>query len=124
MKGKEILEAVNAEILNLNNDESLQNEYSFGFATDLMSDALALIQSDEAKTVLITGLANMQSINTADMLDINLVLLVRGKYLSEEVISHAKSHNINLFKTNCSMYEVCGILFEKGLGAIDVNCLS
>lgn len=124
MKAKEILEAVNAEIINLCDEEGLQKEYSFGFATDLMSDALALIQSNESKTVLITGLANIQSVNTADMLDISLILLVRGKMVTEEVISHARNHNINVFKTNCSMYEVCGLLYEKGLGAIDVNCLS
>lgn len=124
MKAQEILEAINGEILYLDSKESLEKEYEYGFASDLMSDALALIQSDETKTVLITGLANIQSINTADMLDISLVIIVRGKQLEENVISHAQNHNISVFKSNCSMYEVCGLLFEKGLGSIDVNCLS
>ena len=124
MKAQDILDAINGEILYLDDKKSLQNEYEYGFASDLMSDALALIQSDESSTVLITGLANMQSINTADMLDISLIVLVRGKQLSDDVISHAKNHNINILRTNCSMYEVCGRLYEKGLGSIDVNCLS
>ncbi len=124
MKAQDILDAINGEIIYLTDNEALDNEYEYGFATDLMSDALALIQENETSTVLITGLANIQSVNTADMLDISLIIFVRDKQLADDVISHAKNHNISLFKSGCSMYQVCGMLYEKGLGSIDVNCLS
>ena len=48
----------------------------FGVASDLMSDVLTLDGDD---IVLLTGLANVQAIRTAEMADIPLVVFLRGK---------------------------------------------
>ena len=120
MTGAEILQAINATALCIANDEPLDEHYSAAFASDLMSDALMLIQSSPEKTVLITGLANPQSLNTAEMLDINLIILVRDKQLDEEILKLAVSKRLNIFGTHYTMFETCGILYEKGLGAIHV----
>jgi hypothetical protein len=57
------------------------------FSSDLMSDVLTL---DEDNILLITGLANLQLISTAEMADINAVLLARGKQASTEMIELAE----------------------------------
>ncbi len=121
MTGAEILEALGATALVIANDEPLEEHYSAAFAGDLMSDALMMIQQSPEKTVLITGLANPQSLNTAEMLDMNLIILVRGKWIDEDILKLAVSKRLNIFKTKYTMFETCGILYSKGLGAIHVS---
>ena len=73
MKAKEIVEAINAKPLALSSEESMEKDYSKGFASDLMSDVLAMVHEPES-TVLITGLCNAQTIRTAEMLDMELII--------------------------------------------------
>lgn len=82
------------------------------FASDMMSDVLAC--SDEIGC-LITGLINQQVIRTADMLDIGLVVFVRGKCPSEEVVEMARQRDMVVLSTKCRMYTACGRLFGAGL---------
>lgn len=86
-----------------------------GFASDLMSDALALIQEHHEETLLITGLCNSQSIRTADMLDIKNILIVRNKKLMEEEIELAQELGLNVLSTPLTMFETCGRLYAKGI---------
>jgi hypothetical protein len=65
--------------------------------------------------MLVSGLNNPQVIRTAEMLDIEAVLLVRGKIPNEETISMAKDNNMVLMTTNYNMYNACGILYSKGI---------
>ncbi len=98
----------------------------YGFCSDLMSDALIIINSvkDEKilnHSILITGLATQQSIRTAEMLDVDVVLLVRGKIPSEKVISLANESSILLLATNETMFNLSGKLFMDGLKGIKYN---
>ena len=112
MKTSEILEIVNGETLvNCNDDMDIE----YAFATDLMSDALAMIQDNCEETVLVTGLCNTQSIRTADMLDIHTILIVRGKKYNEQDLELARSCEINIITTPYTMFQTCGLLHEKGL---------
>ena len=81
------------------------NEFSYTFAGDLMSDVLAKVNDGGSKIVLLTGLANAQSIRTAEMLDIGLIVLVRGKTYREEDLEIAKEANIAVFTTDMLMFE-------------------
>ena len=115
MKLQEIIEIVQGEFLvNCENDK----EINYGFSSDLMSDALALIQKFSEETILITGLCNSQSIRTADMLDIHTILIVRGKKYNEEEIELAKESQINVITTPLTMFETCGKLYAKGLKSV------
>lgn len=89
------------------------------FASDLMSDALALIRSDYEDTLMLTGLCNAQSLRTAEMLDIRVILFVRDKKISEADLALAKSMNLTILRTKATMYETCGLLFQAGLPPID-----
>lgn len=115
MKLSELKEALEICELNLADEDC---EFQVAFATDLMSDALHLIQQDSEHTLLITGLCNAQSVRTADMLDLKTILYVRGKQLQDEDLQLAQSLNLNILSTSLTMYEVCGQLYELGIKAV------
>ena len=52
MKLREILNILNAEIIQLTDDAVLEKEYQYISATDLMSDALALVCANCEETIL------------------------------------------------------------------------
>ncbi len=110
-----IIELLKAEPLCISDPNCLHRSFEHVSATDLMSDALALVQSDSEKTILVTGLVHAQSLRTAEMLDINVVVYVRGKIMSEHDHQLAKEMGMNVFTTKASMYDACGILYSNGL---------
>jgi serine kinase of HPr protein (carbohydrate metabolism regulator) len=110
MKVREILQAVNGELKCGKN--LLDLEIDYGFSSDLMSDVLTTT-SDHLS--LITGLANAQVIRTAEMSDISLIVFVRGKKVSEDMITLAQENDIAIIETSLSMFKTSGILYEAGL---------
>ncbi len=118
MKLIEIVQLLEAKQVSLNDSNQLENNYEYVFATDLMSDALAMIQEYNDSTILITGLVNVQSLRTAEMLDIQIVLYVRSKPMTDELAQLAKDMNIAVFTTEYTMYETCGKLYTNNLKPI------
>ena len=110
MKINDILQFAEARIVAGFNDTDKNLEKAF--SSDLMSDVLTL---DEDNILLITGLANLQLIRTAEMADIQAVLLARGKQASSEMVELANENGIVLMETPFSIYKVSGILFSNGL---------
>lgn len=86
------------------------------FASDLMSDVLTLKNADDL--LLMTGLCNMQTIRTCEMAEIRVVLFVRGKKVTEEMIALAEENDMLLIETNFSLYRCSGILYGSGLQAL------
>ncbi|QXM05741.1 DRTGG domain-containing protein [Crassaminicella indica] len=113
MKITKIMELLNAECLVGENLLDMEVDQAFG--CDLMSDVLAFING---KTLLLTGLTNLQVIRTAEMTDINTVVFVRGKKPVKEAIELAKKNNMILLSTNHILYTACGILYANGLKGI------
>jgi hypothetical protein len=99
-------------------EDKENRDFNAAFASDLMSDALAMIRNSPESTVLITGLCNVQALNTAEMLDIHLVVLVRNKKLNPDICQAAQERGIAVLSTACTMYEACGILYGNGLKGI------
>ena len=95
-------------------EELLNTRIEYGCASDLMSDVLAFSRSG---AVLMTGLVNIQTIQTAFIAEINAIILVRGKKPTADVILLAKEKNMPLLGTAYSMYEACGILYRNGLAS-------
>ncbi len=85
------------------------------FASDLMSDVLT--QSND-HVLLITGLANMQTIRTAEMSDINCVVFARNKKATPEMIELAKESDIVLIACRYSLFRTCGLLYQAGVKPI------
>ena len=57
-------------------EENLETEVHEACGSDMMSDVLAYVK-DQA--VLLTGLVNIQTVRTADMMDMVCIVFVRGK---------------------------------------------
>ncbi len=93
-------------------EKRLSQPVEYGCASDLMSDVLAF---SKPRAVLLTGLANVQTLHTAAIAQITAVVLVRGKSPDGRMTEAAQRHNIALLGTPFSMYEACGILYQKGL---------
>lgn len=117
MSPKKLIQLVAATEVLSENEESLD----YAFAGDLMSDALALIRIHCENTLLITGLCNAQTLRTADMLDIQTILFVRNKVLSEEDLQLARDLKMNIYRTHATMYEACGQLYEAGLSPVQAH---
>ena len=110
---REIASLIQGEILC--GEDYIDQMQFYAFASDLMSDVLT-IKTDNF--MLITGLANIQSIRTAEMSDVKCVLLVRGKEATEEMIELAGEVGMVLMRTPFSMFKTSGILFSAGLSPV------
>ncbi len=85
-------------------------------ASDLMSDVLTV--RDHDNLLLMTGLCNMQSIRTCEMSDIEMLLVVRGKVVTPEMIELAEDNDMVVITTKLSMFKTAGLLYEAGLASI------
>jgi hypothetical protein len=62
-----------------------------------------------------TGLANLQAVRTAEMSDIPVVLFVRDKQISSDIVDLGRDLGLVLLRTKFSMYKTAGVLFNAGL---------
>jgi predicted transcriptional regulator len=92
--------------------ERAQESVEHGFASDLMSDVLTLKNSN---FLLITGLANIQSVRTAEMSDTQYILFVRNKAVTPEMLELAEDSDIVILRSPYSMFKTAGILYGAGL---------
>ncbi len=115
MQVKDILTLLNARTVYLDDEEILNLDYERAFASDLMSDALALLKNETDDILFITGLANVQSLRTAEVLDLQTILFVRGKPLDMTIVDTAKELHINLFQTDLTMFQASGLLYKEGM---------
>ncbi|MBN2652697.1 MAG: hypothetical protein JXR63_09950 [Spirochaetales bacterium] len=105
---KEIISSLDGKAVSLGHGESVE----YGFSSDLMSDVLTLSHD---KVVLLTGLATMQAVRTADMAGISCIVLVRNKKASELMIDVATEFGISIIETPFSLFRASAILCERGL---------
>jgi len=93
-------------------EEQLNSEIQCACGADLMSDVLSYTKE---KTLLLTGLTNIQVIRTAEISDLAGIVFVRGKRPGQDVIRLAIGKGIPLLITELPMFESCGILFKNGV---------
>jgi predicted transcriptional regulator len=77
-----------------------------------MSDVLAFSRSG---ALLLTGLVNIQTIQTAHIAEVDAVIFVRGKKPDQTIVSFAKEKRVPILGTPYSMYEASGILYRAGI---------
>lgn len=110
MKVKDIAEIIDGHVVC--GHSRLLEEVEACFASDLMSDVLTLQTSNIA---LITGLMNIQTIRTAEMADINYIIIVRKKKILPEVKQMACENNMVIVECPYSMFKTCGLLYKAGI---------
>lgn len=116
MKISEIKDLLNATVIT--GEKNLDIDVNHAFGCDLMSDVLALIEGD---VLLLTGLANIQTIRTAEMKDIKCIVFVRDKKPDGQVIELAREKKIILMATEYTMFNSCGILYWNGMQGAEIN---
>jgi predicted transcriptional regulator len=110
MNVRRIVEILEAKIAT--GEDQMDLEVGAACGADLMSDVMAFVKE---KVVLLTGLVNPQAIRTADLMDIRVVVLVRGKSPTEDIVAMARENGMVLLSTKFSMFLACGRLYESGL---------
>ncbi len=90
----------------------LETDVETCFAADMMSDVLAF---SRAGALLVTGLASLQSVHTADLADLKAILYIQDKRPDGPVVDVARQKGIPLLTTRRYMFEACGLLFDHGL---------
>ena len=110
MNMRQISQLLNARVLC--GEERLDEDVPNVFASDMMSDILAC---PEEIAFMLTGLVNQQVIRTADMMDIGLIVFVRGKEPQDDLLAMARDRGMVLMVTALGMYSACGQLYAQGL---------
>ena len=114
MNVEEMIKIVNGTLLTP--DVPLTREVKGGCGADLMSDVLAFSRSG---ALLVTGLASIQSVHTADVADMRAILYIHDKRPADAVADVARQKQIPLLTTRRFMFETCGVLYRRGLLAAD-----
>jgi predicted transcriptional regulator len=90
----------------------LGTEISHAFSSDLLSDVLTI---NKAGILLITGVANLQTIRTAEMAEVSCVLLVRSKKANQEMVELANEIGLVIVESRSSMFGSSGKLYQAGV---------
>lgn len=118
MELNEVLDLLEAKQFNLECPQCVKI-INYAFVCDLMSDALMLLKQMPshigAHGALVTGLVTNQALRTAEILDLETVVFVRGKTPSQSVIDLADEIGITLIGTKLTMYRTSGLLFMNGI---------
>ena len=110
MKISQISELLNAKVLCC--EDLLDSEVCSACGSDMMSDVLAFVKE---QAVLLTGLVNPQVVRTAEMMDMKVIVFVRGKMPGEAILELARELDIVVLKTELEMFTSCGKLYQAGL---------
>ena len=110
MKIRQIAEILDAKVLC--GSDKMDYSIEVAFASDLMSDVLTL-KNDHV--LLITGLANTQTIRTAEMSDIQCVVFARNKVVTEDMLELARQNEIVVLQCRYSLFRTCGLLYGAGV---------
>ena len=106
----DIRDLLDAEVLC--GDAFLDREAHSACASDFMSDVLAYVKN---QAVLLTGLVNPQVIRTAEMLDMQCIIFVRGKRPTEDMLQIARERDMVILCCQKRMFIACGLLYSHGL---------
>jgi hypothetical protein len=109
MKAEEIVKVLDASVLS---GRLPEGEVQSACGSDMMSDVLAY---PKERMVLLTGLTNLHVVRTCEMLDVMMIVFVRGKVPPKDVLEMADDLGIAVIGTPHTLYESCGRLYESGL---------
>lgn len=90
-------------------------QLEFAFSSDLMSDVLRFHME---KTILITGLSNVQTLRTAEISNIECIVFARDKKVTDDMIQLARENKISLITSPLTLFEVSGRLYSNGIKPI------
>jgi hypothetical protein len=111
MKLSDCVALLDAEVLVPAKDMGLEIRVACG--SDLMSDAMAFACA--SNEMMLTGLVNLQVIRTAEMMDVHVLVFVRGKRPDAAMVDLAREKGICVLRTVHPMFTACGLLHGAGI---------
>ncbi len=93
--------------------KDMETEIRVACGADLMSDAMAFACS--TNEMMLTGLVNLQVIRTAEMMDVKVLVFVRGKRPDPTMVELACEKGICVLRTSNPMFTACGLLYQAGI---------
>lgn len=114
MKISELRDILKAKVIV--GEEQLDDIIVGGGAADVMDDILA---SAAKGCVWLTGATTEQVMQTAKIVQVGAVVIVRGKRPTQEVADLARAYNIPLLMTGYSLFVACGRLYMNGIRGLD-----
>jgi predicted transcriptional regulator len=114
MKISELRDILKAEVIV--GEDQLQSVIIGGGAADLMDDVLAAAAKGCA---LLTGVTTEHVMQTAKIVQVAAVVIVRGKKPPAQVVDLARSYSIPLLLTKYSLFVACGRLYMNGIRGLD-----
>jgi len=109
---REIVQLLSAEVCT--GESRLDETVSKAFASDLMSDVLTLKDTP----ILVTGLCNVQTIRTCDMAGLDIIIIVRNKKPTSDMVELAEENDMVLITSPFSMFRACGELYNAGISPL------
>lgn len=106
---REIAKLLNATVCI--GESRLDEDVEHAFASDLMSDVLTLKDTP----MLVTGLCNIQTIRTCDMASLDIIVVVRNKKVTDDMIELAEDDDMVILSCPYSMFKACGLLYDAGI---------
>jgi predicted transcriptional regulator len=110
MKIDEIIKIIDGKVIC--GQDQLGKDIEHAFSSDLLSDVLTI---NKTGIMLITGVANLQTIRTAEIAEISCLLLVRNKKANKEMIALARDNGLVLIESAGSMFGTGGKLYLAGI---------
>jgi hypothetical protein len=111
MKLCDCVDVLGAQIMVPADDMAMDIKVACG--ADLMSDVMAFACT--SNEVMLTGLVNLQTIRTAEMMDVKVIVFVRGKIPTEPMIEMGREKGICILRTELPMFTACGLLYQGGV---------
>ncbi|NCA98409.1 MAG: hypothetical protein EOM08_00200 [Clostridia bacterium] len=111
MQLSKCVDVISANVLVTGDDMDLEVNVACG--ADLMSDVMAF--SCSTNQMMLTGLVNPQTIRTAEMMDVKVIVFVRGKVPDRGMLDLAQEKGICVLSTPLPMFSACGILYQNGV---------
>lgn len=114
MKVSEVRDILEATVLA--GEEQLDKSIVAVGGADLMSDILAAPAKD---AVLLTGLNTEHAFRTGKIAEVGAIVFVRGKKPDEKILEMAKTYEIPVLSTQCSLFVASGRLYMNGLRGLN-----
>lgn len=114
MKIYELRDILKAKVLV--GEDQLNEVIVGGGAADLMDDILG---SAAKGCALLTGVNTERVMQTAKIVQVGAVVIVRGKTPTPAVIDLARAYRIPLLLTDYSLFVACGRLYMNGIRGLD-----
>ncbi|MBN2300183.1 MAG: hypothetical protein JXC31_03235 [Acholeplasmataceae bacterium] len=92
--------------------DSLDIEFKGCYATDLLS---AAIKSSKSSNILITIISHVNTVATAMMVDLPVIIITESKTIDQQMIDKANEEGIAIISTPLKTYEVIIDLHSRNI---------